>query len=181
MPDLFDGQKLDRGAVPPKSEDKKTQIQAFMAGPANFATNVEKIIRFRQDISLKWPSIEEHVGIFGLCWGGKVAILACGQGNEGQGRKLKASGTAHPGGLDPEDARKTNVPHLLLASPGESADKVAECKKILSSPGYTGEAITYHTMFHGFMGARANLEDEANRNEYERGYKQVAEFFLKHL
>ncbi len=36
-------------------------------------------------------------------------------------------------------------------------------------------------MFHGWMGARANLEKEDNLKEYERGYKQVADFFAKYL
>ncbi len=40
---------------------------------------------------------------------------------------------------------------------------------------------TYETMFHGFIGARANLQKEDNLAEYERGYKQVADFFNKHL
>jgi hypothetical protein len=30
-------------------------------------------------------------------------------------------------------------------------------------------------------GARANLADEANVKEYERGYKQVAEFLAKYI
>jgi dienelactone hydrolase len=36
-------------------------------------------------------------------------------------------------------------------------------------------------MFHGWMGARANLSDETNAREYERGYKQVAEFLAKYI
>ncbi len=36
-------------------------------------------------------------------------------------------------------------------------------------------------MFHGWMGARADLEKDDNRAEYERGYKQVADFFDIHL
>lgn len=30
-------------------------------------------------------------------------------------------------------------------------------------------------------GARANLADEENARQYERGYKQVADFLAKHI
>ena len=36
-------------------------------------------------------------------------------------------------------------------------------------------------MFHGWMGARAKLDDENNARKYEKGYKQVAEFIAKYI
>ena len=74
-----------------------------------------------------------------------------------------------------------NVPHICLASPDEPADVVAEVKEILSRPGKVGHVETFDAMFHGWMGARANLKDEANLKEYERGYNAVADFFNKYL
>ena len=73
------------------------------------------------------------------------------------------------------------MPHICLASPGEPQDVVAKYKEILSHPGKTGEVETYSKMFHGWMGARAKLTDETNLKEYERGYKQIADFFAKYL
>lgn len=83
--------------------------------------------------------------------------------------------------LDAEDAEALTVPHICLASPDEPADVVAQVKEILSKPGKTGEVETYPDMFHGWMGARANLEDGKNAKEYERGYKQVADFLAKYM
>lgn len=40
---------------------------------------------------------------------------------------------------------------------------------------------TYATMHHGWMGARANLNNEENLKEYKRGYNQLVGFFEKHL
>lgn len=37
------------------------------------------------------------------------------------------------------------------------------------------------TLTLGGTGARANLEDETNAKEFERGYKQVAEFLEKYI
>lgn len=39
---------------------------------------------------------------------------------------------------------------------------------------------SFGDQLHGWMSARANLEDERARKEYERGYKTVLEFFGKH-
>lgn len=89
--------------------------------------------------------------------------------------------TFDPRSLDAKDAENTTVPHILLASPGEPADVVAQCKEVLSKQGKTGVVETYSTMFHGWMGARANLNNEENAKEYERGYSQVSGFFDKHL
>lgn len=36
-------------------------------------------------------------------------------------------------------------------------------------------------MFHGWMGARANLADAENVKEFARGYEQVAAFYNAHL
>jgi dienelactone hydrolase len=73
------------------------------------------------------------------------------------------------------------VPHICLASPGEPAAVVAQYKEILSRPGVVGHVETYDKMFHGWMGARANLRDEVNLAEYERGYNAVGEFLKKYL
>lgn len=83
--------------------------------------------------------------------------------------------------LEAKDAEALTVPYICLASPGEPADIVAQYKEILSRPGKVGVVETYTTMFHGWMGGRAKLDDEKNRAEYERGYDQVAEFFGKYL
>lgn len=58
---------------------------------------------------------------------------------------------------------------------------MAQYKEILARPGKSGVVETYEGMFHGWMGARARLEDEKNRTEYERGYQQAADFFSKYL
>ncbi len=83
--------------------------------------------------------------------------------------------------LDAKDAEAMSAPHICLASEEEPADVVEEYKKILSQPGKIGEVETYGNMFHGWMGARANLDDAENAKEFERGYEQVSAFFNKHL
>ncbi len=97
-----------------------------------------------------------------------------------------------------EDAEKITIPHICLASPGEAAEVVKQYADILGGEGKIGEVETYSSMFHGWMGARSNLQDAENMKEFERGYaalptpyrlanmghfsyKQVARFFAEHL
>lgn len=55
-------------------------------------------------------------------------------------------------------------------------------KAILEKPEKTGYVETYGPpMFHGWMGARANLKDDTNCKEYERGYEQVADYVAKYI
>jgi dienelactone hydrolase len=69
LPDLFDGKPLDKSLIPTDTEEKKQKVRAFVTGPANIATNLETVLKIREEIGRRWPTVEDHVGIFGLCWG----------------------------------------------------------------------------------------------------------------
>ncbi|OTA66037.1 dienelactone hydrolase family protein [Hypoxylon sp. EC38] len=181
VPDFFGGVYVQPAWLPADTDEKKAAFAKFQSEQAAIPKNVEKLIEIRRAAGEKWPSVGDRWGVFGLCWGGKVAVLACGKDNYGPGRVFKVSGTAHPGRLATEDAEALTVPHICLASSKEPADVVTQYKEILAKPGKTGVVETYETMFHGWMGARANLEDEKNKSEFERGYNQVADFFAKYL
>jgi hypothetical protein len=66
----------------------------------------------------------------------------------------------------------------LLASNGEPVDDVKAFEAALKVPNHVE---TWSTQIHGWMSARANLEDEDVRREYERGYKTVLGFLREHL
>ncbi|KAI1781534.1 alpha/beta-hydrolase [Hypoxylon cercidicola] len=181
VPDFFEGVYAQPSWLPIDTEEKKAAFGKFRAERADVPRNVEKLIEVRKAAGDRWPSAGDRWGVFGLCWGGKVGVLACGKGNEGPGRVFKVGGTAHPAGLEAEDAEALTAPYICLASPGEPPEAVEKYKEILAKPGKIGVVETYTDMFHGWMGARANLGDEKNKSEYERGYSQVAEFYAQHL
>lgn len=52
--------------------------------------------------------------------------------------------------LDAEDAKKTTVPHIILASKGEDAAEVQKCKEVLEGEGKPGVVETYGTQQHGW-------------------------------
>jgi hypothetical protein len=67
------------------------------------------------------------------------------------------------------DADKVTITHIVLASKDEPADVVSHYAKVVPS-GKGGVVDTYDTIHHGWMGARADLEDDANAKEFQRGY-----------
>ncbi|KAI1097549.1 alpha/beta-hydrolase [Jackrogersella minutella] len=181
VPDFFNGVYVQPEWLPVDTDEKKAAFAKFQSEQAAIPKNLEELIEVRKAAGERWPSTGDRWGVLGLCWGGKLAVLVCGKGNEGPGRVFKASGTAHPSRMAAEDAEALTAPHICLASPKEPAEIVALYKQILGNPGKTGVVETYESMFHGWMGARANLEDEENRSEYERGYNQLADFFAKYV
>lgn len=97
VPDFLEGHYVQPEWMPPDTPEKKQLFEDFRAGPGNIEKAVEKLLNVRKEIGDKYPTVDEHVAVGGLCWGGKVSVLACGEGNEGKGRKFTVNWTAHPG------------------------------------------------------------------------------------
>lgn len=58
---------------PPKTQQDKDALQAFFAGPAKPEKALEGLLKVGEELRrLK----KKYVGVYGLCWGGKVAILS---------------------------------------------------------------------------------------------------------
>jgi dienelactone hydrolase len=80
--------------------------------------------------------------------------------------------------IDPSDATDIKIPLCMLASGDESAPDVKKFEANL-----TGEKHVeiFGDQIHGWMAARADLDDPRVRAEYERGYKTLLEFYAKYL
>lgn len=100
----------------------------------------------------------------------------------GPNSPFKAAGTCHPSGLDPKDAEHMSIPYICLFSKEDGA-QVPAYEEALKGNKYGEKNIIEHfgDMHHGWMGARAKLDEERNKEEYERGYDMVAAFFRKNL
>ncbi|KAF2496655.1 hypothetical protein BU16DRAFT_525808 [Lophium mytilinum] len=173
-PDFFKGKTIvGQNLFPMDTEEKKEKMGKFFAEVAGFEEGTKSILAIHKAAGEKYSSVTTW-GAFGLCWGGKVTALASAEGS-----LFKAAGTAHPGRLAIEEAEAITIPYICLFSKDEDTPLGQEYGKILmSSPKAKGSVFeTYGTMHHGWMGARANLEDEENAKEYVRGYEQAAEFF----
>jgi uncharacterized LabA/DUF88 family protein len=71
--------------------------------------------------------------------------------------------------MDVADALPIAIPHIVLASKDELLEAVAGYAKTIESNSKGGIVETYPTMWHGWMGARADLDREESRAEYTRG------------
>jgi hypothetical protein len=70
---------------------------------------------------------------------------------------------------DGADAKNAVIPHVVLTSNEESTAVSAEYKAVFDKSTLGSYVDTYATMHHGWMAARANLDDAENKKEYERG------------
>ncbi|KIW37572.1 uncharacterized protein PV06_10218 [Exophiala oligosperma] len=163
VPDFFDGEAVSHDWLPADTEEKKAWLSRFMSEKAAFPRNVDLLLRVTKESKTTFANVNSWA-TFGLCWGGKVAVLASGPESP-----FVASGQAHPGRMDKADAEKLTIPHIVLASKDEPADTVTAYTEIIKTNGVGGVVETYHTMWHGWMGARADLETKESREEYSRG------------
>jgi len=171
IPDFFEGTPCNIAWYPPTDDEKKQKLGAWFAtrGPP---MALEKLPKILKDIKSFAPSITAF-GAIGFCWGGKVVSLTSGADSP-----WKVAGQSSPAFVDPEDAAKTTIPMLMLASKDETAEDVKKYEANLKVDKHV-EIVA--TQIHGYMTARGNLEDAENKKEYEIGYKKVLEFFGKHL
>jgi dienelactone hydrolase len=83
--------------------------------------------------------------------------------------------------LSVAEASSVSIPMVLLASGDEPAEDVAGFETALQAAGVKNHVETFGDMIHGWMAARADLEDPNVVKEYERGYKIVLDFFLQNV
>ena len=173
-PDFFLGNPLPLDVFPPDTDEKKKTIGDFFSGRGNPPDVANKVKEIVAEISgseagkgiSKW-------GALGMCWGGKVISLASTEGTP-----FSAAAEVHPAMVDPEDAKKIAIPVAMLASGDEDEEAVKkfgeECKG--------GKRVEFFKdQVHGWMAARADLKDKRVKEEYERGYRTLLEFYHEYL
>ena len=172
MPDFFEGEPADISWYPPDTKEKGEKLGNFFntkAGPPLHLPKIKEIIKEASDNN---PNISSW-GIMGYCWGAKIASLVAGQQT-----KFKAAVQVHPAMLDAADAEKVQIPMCVLASKDESAEDVKKYEDALK---VTKHVETFDDQIHGWMAARADLDDAKVKQEYERGYKIALTFFHDNL
>jgi dienelactone hydrolase len=90
----------------------------------------------------------------------------------------KAGVQSSPGRIDPADAAKTTIPIMMLASKDEPAADVKAFSEALTVPKHIE---TFDSQIHGWMSARADLEDEVVKKEFQRGYELAIKWFEKYI
>lgn len=157
---------------PPDTKEKGEALGNFFGTTGAPLKSAAKIPVLVKEIEKLYPNIKTW-GIVGFCWGGKVVSLVTSSSD-----KFSAGAEVHPAMVDPADAEKIKIPLALLASKDENPEDVKKFEANLTGPKHVE---TFDDQIHGWMAARSDLEDPRVKQEYERGYKILLEFFAKHL
>ncbi|KAL2830920.1 hypothetical protein BDW59DRAFT_14865 [Aspergillus cavernicola] len=175
IPDFFFGDGANPEWIPPNTEEKNTALMNFVATKAQWTEAAKTMPDVVQAYKSVFPSVEKW-GAYGLCWGGKVLALSSGSGTP-----FTATAQVHPGRMDKADAEKVAIPHAILASKDEPQEIVSAYSEVIEANALGGFVETYGKMWHGWMGARADLKEEESSKEYIRGYGQLVGFFEKYV
>jgi len=173
MPDWFEGKPADISWYPPDNDEKGKALGNFFQTTGAPPKTAAKVPTTVKEIEAKYSSIKTW-GIVGFCWGGKIVSITTSKSDT----PFKAGAECHPAMIDPSDATDIKIPLCMLASGDESAPDVKKFEANL-----TGEKHVeiFGDQIHGWMAARADLDDPRVRAEYERGYKTLLEFYAKYL
>ena len=172
IPDFFDGKPADMSWYPPNTKEKEGKLGEFFKTTAAPPTAVVKVPKIMAELKKVSPEVTSW-GIVGYCWGGKVASIVSQETTT-----FSAAAMVHPAMVDPTEAAGIQIPFCLLASKDEDKDKVAKYAEALTKQKYVE---TFGDQIHGWMGARADLDDPNVRKEYERGYEILLDFYHKYL
>ncbi|TAQ86271.1 hypothetical protein B7494_g5384 [Chlorociboria aeruginascens] len=172
IPDFFEGKPADISWYPPENEEQSQALGNFFqnqGAPPRTAARIPDLVR---EIQKAKPAIKTW-GAVGFCWGGKIISLTSSANTP-----FSSAAECHPAMVDPSDAANISIPLCMLASGDEPEDDVRKFEQNLKGEKHVE---VFGDQVHGFMAARADLADARVREEYERGYRTLLEFFGKWL
>jgi len=171
VPDVLKGEYAEHSWFPPDTDEKKQKMGALFGGPAAPPKTAALVLELMK--TLKEKTGISTWGVIGYCWGGKIVSLASKENTP-----FQAGAECHPAMVDPTDAKDITIPICLLASKDEDPQAVEGFEKAATKKGHVE---TFGDQIHGWMAARADLDNPRVKAEYERGYKTVLEFFHENL
>ncbi|CAI6339243.1 unnamed protein product [Periconia digitata] len=170
IPDFFDGAAADISWYPPDTPEKGEKLGHFFQTKAQPPAALARLPKILDSLQAS-HGVEEWAAI-GYCWGGKIVNLSSAKDT-----RFKVAAACHPAMVSPEDAENVSIPYAMLPSKDESKDDVDKWEQKIK----TEHVVEWFpTQVHGWMAARADLEDDEVKKEYERGYQLVLDFFAKH-
>jgi len=176
MPDFFEPKEaFPNEKYPPVTREDKAELQAFFGTTAKPDVTSAKLTKFGR---LLRDGKAKKVGAYGLCWGAKVTICTGGENTP-----FDAVAMLHPAMLSVEDAAQLTIPLAIYASKDEPVDKYNGIVDAVSKKPFASknDSKNYTNMFHGWAGARGDLENEENKKEFKDVYERLANFFANAL
>lgn len=173
MPDFFEGKPADISWYPPDTDEKGQKLGQFFqttGAPPTAAGKVPGLIEAYKS----YNSSIKSFGVVGFCWGGKIVSLTTNKADT----PFVAGAECHPAMVDPSEAESIKIPLCMLASKDEPEKDVKAFESNLKGEKHVE---IFPDQVHGWMAARADLDDPKVKSEYERGYKTLLEFFAKYV
>ncbi|KAJ6638609.1 putative AIM2 family protein C30D10.14 [Pseudolycoriella hygida] len=115
-------------------------------------------------------------GIFGFCWGGKVATLTATHLSE----EFKAAGIVHPSAVTNEEAVGVNIPMYLMPTRND-LDMMPFYEVLQAKFGSNCGHRRFDDMIHGFAGARGNFSDPLVQQRVNEVISTLGAFFDRNL
>ncbi|KAG9099205.1 hypothetical protein FS749_001817 [Ceratobasidium sp. UAMH 11750] len=162
-PDFFNGKPHDHNKFPPKNEEEGKELQASFGNAGNWAARLPQMTALADQLHAEGF---KFVGPIGFCWGGKLTTLGVTTG------KTDAAVAIHPAMLDVKDAENLEVPLALFPSKDEPLEEYEKIIKAISTKSFASKNVykVYSDMHHGWVAARANLDDSIGKKAYEDVY-----------
>lgn len=108
----------DKSWVPPVTDEQAAKLGNFIKTKAAPELVVPRVLKFAEALKQQQPSLPnvQNLGIFGFCWGGKLASIACQKSADGI---FAVAVQTSPSMADPEETANISVPMALLLSKDE--------------------------------------------------------------
>jgi dienelactone hydrolase len=166
MPDFFRGKEWELGNLPPRDP----QVFQEWIGKHTWDNLRDRVV---QGITLLKALGATSIGGVGFCWGGHLIVKALGEG------LIKSGASPHPSKrITADEARVVKGPFCLL--PTKDDGPLDDIRAALDEDPERKAKNVYHyfdDMHHGFVGARANFEDELNRKRANEAIDILVDFF----
>jgi len=177
LPDFLKGNTWPMSRFPPKSDIDKKEFGEWFATIGNIKERVPEVESIVEALGKEGKS----VGLYGLCWGGKIATLAGGGSVAPQ--YLKGVAALHPALVDPKDAEALKVPIAMFPSKDEDKEVLTKQWKIVESKEFASKSAYryYGEMIHGFAGSRADLSNPDNARDFGDVYSRLGAFYKMNL
>ncbi|KAI1168062.1 dienelactone hydrolase [Nemania serpens] len=172
MPDFFNGNPAKIDWYPPVNDEQMSALGEWFKD-ALWPIHRPKLPGIVQAAEKVNPNIKAW-GIIGYCWGGKMASIVASD----EPGLFKVAVQTSPAQIDAGDAARVRIPTMIIASEEESEESVREYGRNLTVPHHVER---FEDQLHGFMSARADLNNSRVKSEYERGYALALKFFREHL
>lgn len=151
VPDWFDGTVANKAWVPPVTDEQTAKLGNFIKTKAAPELVVPRVLKFAEGLKQQQPALPnvQSLGIFGFCWGGKLASIACQISSDSI---FSVAVQTSPSRADPEEAANISVPMALLLSKDEDLPTMRKFYDNLPTSDKFMER--FEGQIHGWMSGR---------------------------